>query len=259
MTSANPADPPSDVEQLGPPLAEYRVGAAKIVFFWIVGAGAAVLGLAVLALVVWIAIEVRWQRGKWRALGLLGFAAVFLLSAGLGALRAARRWRGERFLVFDDGLAHIQGGKVEFLRWDAVAVLRRVAFTESKDTLTKGTYQIILEGADGRPIAIDQSVARFPELRDLAEGETLKHLLPRTARALRAGETVPFGELAVSPEGLHHGTTVLPWETLDTVDTAKGTFTVTAVGKKKPVFTLPLDKVPNFHVLLALAEAEPRP
>jgi hypothetical protein len=244
------------VADLGEPEAEFRPGRGQLVASLVAGglalllAGTALAGL--LALATW------GPPGKGGGVGLgvakLAGVGLFFLAAGVGMLARARHNSGLRVLVFEEGLARVQGGKVETLRWEDVNVVRRGVEVKSAGVTVRTPVYLVLVGRDGRDLTFNEGLARLGELRALAEGHTLPHMLPAAREAIEAGEVVGFGALGVSREGLHSGLDLLAWEDFQGLEVGQALVSVYSRRSRWAFCRADASEVPNAHVLAALAE-----
>jgi hypothetical protein len=86
--------------------------------------------------------------------------------------------------------------------------------------------------------------------------EVASRKLPVAQAAVARGETVTFGDLAVSPAGLSGRTRgwTIPWREVTEVRVRSGTVQITRQGSRLPQGSITADGVPNLPVFLALAD-----
>jgi hypothetical protein len=152
-----------------------------------------------------------------------------------------------------DGLARVHGTTAELVRWDEVNSVRR-DLSQKENVTVRSPYRVILVRRDGKQFEFSEALSDVKRLRELAEDGTLPFMLPAALEAYRAGETVGFGEVSVSPKGVHSGKDTLPWEDFEEAEAKQGHLVVRAAGRRRPFFKLDIAKVSNPHVFLALAE-----
>jgi hypothetical protein len=246
------------IAELGLPIAEFKVGMAKVLLFWIFGLLACSVALAALGLGIWLIFFAEnalkghgMNRGTWK----LGLLLIVSAAAGVGAIRQARRSAGTAVLIFAEAVAQVQRERAAMLHWKAISTVRRLANPDRQLQLSRGTYRLIVEGAGGEQIEFNQNVARFGELAGLILEQTVQHLLPRAEAAFRSGGTLEFGDVSVSNNALHYQKAVVPWENLREAKIVKGMFTVYAEGAKKPVLRVPVTQVANYHVLISMIKS----
>jgi hypothetical protein len=258
-----PAPEPAEaLEGLGHPVDEFRAGTGHYVLSFLVGVIAFVLGAVALAgLIALLFMGPPGKRGFGLGLVKLATLALVFMLGGMSILYRAVSARGLRVLVFSEGLARLQGGKVETLRWEDVNAVKRVARPagQGEGFSLRLPVELVLEDRHGRALVFNESVARLRELRRLAEQHTLPHMLPPAREALDSGATIGFGAVSAGPEGLHladraGASDTLAWDAYQDAEAGGGFLTVRSAGARKPFCRLPLADVPNAHVLLALAE-----
>src|SRR5262249_42297737 len=88
---------------------------------------------------------------------------------------------------------------------------------------------------------------------------TLDHLLAPPLENLRDGESVSFGPLTLSMEGIHSGKTMLPWSRYGHGEAERGQVTIYDNERGKAFCKLKTAEVPNVHVLIGLADFLGRP
>jgi hypothetical protein len=249
MSVTLPDDIPAEVNGLGELLAEFSTGGFLVGVYYVGGIVCVLLGLAVVAFGVVLLIQVP-KRGMAGIIKLAGFGVV-LVASGTGMLTRSRGLRGLRVFACRDGLARVHGTKAELVRWDEVNRVRR-DLNKKENVTVRSPYRVILVRRDGKEFEFSEALSDVKRLRELAEERTLPFMLPAAVEALRAGETVGFGAVSVSPEGIHSGKGTLPWEDFADADAKQGQLIVRAAGRRWPFLKLDIAKVSNPHVFLAL-------
>jgi hypothetical protein len=250
----SPDHPSETLAELGTPIAEFKARATHFFLWFILGAIALAAGVGFMGLTVHLAFG-PWPGpgNRWGALARGAFISAFVLAIAVAMLLRAFKIRGRRLIAFADALAFEKGNKTEVFRWDEIISVARVKNVGAIESVLKGAYQLILQGPDERRLELNESLSPFKELRCLVEEKTLAHLLPAALEAYEDGQTISFGQLSVSWQGLHYQSDTLPWDKVAEIQIGKGMVTVHAVDVKKPAFEVAISNVPNCHVLLALA------
>ncbi len=252
MSVTLPDDVPPEVHDLGEPLAEFTTG--RFLFAAYVVGGIVCVLLALAALGLGIAVLFHPPKRGMAGLFKLMVFGVFLLASGVGMLTRSRSIRGLRVFACRDGLARVQGANAEQIRWDEVNHVRRDLSAKKEGVTVRTPYRVVLVRRDGKEFEFTEALSDVKRLRELAEECTLPLMLPAALEAYRAGETVGFGDVSVSPEGVHSGKDTLTWEDFDEAEAKQGQLLVRAAGRKRPFFKLDVAKVSNPHVFLALVE-----
>jgi hypothetical protein len=181
-----------------------------------------------------------------RAGGVLGVAgAVLLLVAVLGVLAglvALRRGAG-RVQLSPAGLVRARGGgRVDAVRWDQVAELRRAPGPVL--TLRRGDGDLVTFGPE-LGAELDRVIAA-------AERGVTSARLPGAEAALRSGGEVRFGTLTARPAGLDGDGWTVAWRRVARIALVGDDVVVTATGPAERLAT-PVADVPGYCVLIALA------
>ncbi len=251
MSVTLPDDVPAEVHGLGEPLAEFSTGGFLVGVYVVGGIVCILFGLAALGLgVAFLAHPPK--RGMAGLFKLIGFG-LFLAASGVGMLTRSRGFRGLRVFACRDGLARVHGTTAELIRWDEVNSVCR-DLSQKENVTVRSPYRVTLVRRDGKAFEFNEALSDVKRLRELAEECTLPLMLPAAVEAYRAGETVGFGVVSVSPEGIHHGKDTLPWEDFNEAEAKQGQLLVRAAGRSRTFFKIDIAKVSNPHVLLALAE-----
>jgi hypothetical protein len=232
-----PDELPEEVAKLGELRAVFRSARGVVVLCWALGVLALLLGLVVLAGTIQMLI--------------LGIG---LWSAGFGLLRKAYRSGGLRVFVCADGLAPVRGTTVEVMRWGEINAVRRVRETEDRGHVLSSPAQLVVVGRGGGEFVFNETVSRLGDLRRLVEGHTLKLMLAPAVEAFESGAAIGFGDVHVSPAGLHCGPDTLPWDLFEHAEVSKGRLLLYGGNGRNLFGIVGVAQVPNVHVLLALAE-----
>lgn len=248
MTVEFSDDLPEELRELGGVLEVYQTGIAVSVTV-----GCAFLFMGCCFLVPWF---VAAQGGNFLSGLKLGICGIVSIIWGARMLRNS--WRKPRLdvFVFRQAMACVENGKVEIIRWEDVNRFWRMhgSNTDLPRSLDEGIYPVILERRDGRRFVFNESLSRFRSFSRLVREQTLRCMLPPALQAFDSGATIGFGDVSVNSEGIHCGQDTLPWDLFDRAEISTGRLTLYSRDAKKPFGRLDLSQVPNFHVLLALAE-----
>jgi hypothetical protein len=194
-------------------------------------------------------------------------ALLLLFALFLGFFVAACGWRlrqlarGSRVRVFvcTEGLARFDGERLLTCRWDEIETVQQIVKTYRVDFAPVGTRFIITVkfGTDNE-MRIDgakEHLAGMNVLYQRIGAESGRHLLPRYFAAVEAGQTVTFGVLGISKQGLHWGRHVLAWDDPKNVEFKDGVrIRNPNTWPFHPWLRLMDFAVPNHLVLLRLAE-----
>lgn len=243
---------PDELKKLGEVLSVHKTGIALHLYiacaFLLMGGGFCAIGVGSL----FVAPQGGGDLLGWRMVlaGLLWFAF------GIVTLRKGWRKPQSQVFVFHQAMACVERGEVEIIRWEDVNCVRRVDGCQSDPYRVpgEGVYQLFLDRRDGRQFVFNESLSRFPSFCRLVREHTLRHMLPLALQAYEMGATVGFGDVSISPEGIHYSGDMLPWDLFERAETSKGRLFLYSRHGWKPFGRVELSQVPNAHVLVALAE-----
>jgi hypothetical protein len=271
---------------LGEPIAEFRVGKARLLLLAGLSVGAMLVGVAISLAWLWaflfdplfrnaplvahvamhvaiIAVFVglvlarpqnRQLARAFHVFHLIGVGLLYLLTSSTGWQRL-RQNRGLRVFAFPAGLARVQDEAVDVVRWEEIATITRAVLWEpEQESPLDGAIRFTLLTNDGRVYLFDELLPGLRDLRRYVERYTLPHLFPPALDAWEEGREVPFGKLSANRVGLTCDRLVLPWALCGSVEVVKGMLVVKRSRAWIAFCKIPLREVPNVHVLLALAE-----
>jgi len=232
--------------QLGTPLNEYKVGyggrkkvALIIMFIVLIGLGG-LFGAAA-------ADPSTGQQALFVVLCLacVAFAIYLVLQPVL-----YRSWRA---YVCSDGLLSVRGNKIEPFRWDQIeAMWRSVTKHYTNGIYTGTTHVYTVRSSDGRQVVFNDRFANVEQLGDTISREVTNRLLPQVIRAYHAGNTITFGPLSISQQGVSNGKELLQWSQIKEMGVNRGVVTVKKEGKWLNWSSVMAAKVPNIFVFMAL-------
>jgi hypothetical protein len=248
-------DIPEEVTKLGGPLAVFQGGRLVTALCWIIGILALLAGLAGLGLFGFLMMEGPGQGANARGSGKLLFLGILSLSGGIGLIRKARSARGLRVFVCTEGIVmYVQDVHTTVMRWEDINSVQRTVDVNSQRLVISTAAQLILKDRQGQEWVFNETLSDLRRLREMIEEHTLKFMLPPALEALQRGASIGFGEISVSPDGIHCGRETLPWDLFDGAEVAKGRLNLYSRNRKRLFGRVELTKVPNYHVLMALVE-----
>lgn len=217
----------------GEPLSAHSRTASSGLLLLIFGAG--LLGLALYFLLTGLG------RGDWP--WFIGTAIAGALAAGL--LWAAIPGNGQLVQVFGAGVRVVSHGRVTDVAWrdldyQIVPVKNAVNHT-------------ILGGGLKSAISLNQ-LTDSQRLQGAVAARTVQSKLQPAIEAVNRGETVSFGRLGVSREGISHGRKQLPWQAFGGLALHQGQVSI-AQQPKGSFATVGLGLVTNYALLVHLVEA----
>ncbi len=187
-----------------------------------------------------------WQGG----VALLSIAALpVLLAFRRGILN--RQNRAARIDLFDHGVTVYRSGqRVAGFRWDSTEV--RQQMIPFHDT-TPVSYYLELTGPGGVEATIDEDgFARAREWARAIQSAVTATQLPPAVTAIDNGDTVAFGDLALSLDALTFNGESFPWENIQLIDARSGHIRIKLAGMW--ISLTPVGTIPNFYIFNELAE-----
>jgi hypothetical protein len=248
------SDTEFNLAEFGEPEGHFRVGGKHYQTLKLVVVLGTILGLGTFGVVAFI--ESRNPLGpNWLVLGVIGTVAVSVAVAAVAATIRILRYRGLEVLVCKNALVCMNPNSVQAVRWNEITGIRRVTLTSDETWGSlKPARQVIIDYGGKEPLIFDEMLENLSRVRDLVEQHTFDHLLASALEKLREGESVQFGPLSISQEGVRSGKSVLPWTDYGGVQADPQLVVMHYKGRDKPFCKLKTAEVPNIHVLPALAD-----
>lgn len=241
---------PVEAQGWGIPTAEYK---AETRWQWLnVGAGVVFL-LAGLAAMLAGPVAA-WSEDE---AGMLVFSCCGLIAAALGAwtIYSFFRDRGWRVIIFPQGLVQVRTGKTTRIPWDDVthfwyAVTR--TYRNGRHIAT--TYNFTLQGKEGQKLSFGNGLAGVEGLGNTIRDETTQRMYPKYAAAYNAGETIPFGTISISKQGISNGKETIAWDQVKGINLDRGVINIQKEGKWFNWKSATVGGTPNVFVFLALVD-----
>lgn len=184
---------------------------------------------------------------------------LFMVVFGIGVWLAGKRKGSQGVMVYRDGLATARSSGVRKWRWGDWASLtidiQQHKFMRLKRT---GRMVLVLAAPSGRQLVLDERLEGIQDLGVLLEQKILPGLLSKAEQRYRAGETLAFGPVQAHREsGLQSGSQKIPWEAVQQLAVTGGFLRIDFRQPDGGQLRVPVGKVPNLAVLLALAGGHP--
>jgi hypothetical protein len=178
-----------------------------------------------------------------------------LVLAGFWTLFNWLRNRGMFVQVYNDGLARINGSKIEVARWDDVReVWQSITKHYRNGVYTGTTYLYTLQTADGRRLRFSNEVKNIEQLGNTIQQQVSSRLLPKFVAAYNNGQAVPFGPFAISKDGVMHGKKSLSWAEVEGVSINNGYIHFKKQGGWFNWANVAAAAVPNLLIFLSLVD-----
>ncbi|MGH2478876.1 MAG: DUF6585 family protein [Ktedonobacteraceae bacterium] len=230
--------------QLGTPQNEYKVrvtvwamivwvvigGVLGVIFF-----GAALTADTTGALLLFLAL----------GLGFVGVALYMILTPVLFS-----SWR---VYICTEGFLYKHGNTIEAFRWEQVeAMWQSVTRHRTNGIYTGTTHKYTVRGKDGRQVIFNDKFGHVEDLGNTLSRQITNYLMPQVVSAYNAGNTITFGPLSISQQGVSNGREALSWSQITAISVNRGIVTVKKEGKWLNWSTIMVARVPNIFVFMAL-------
>jgi len=194
---------------------------------------------------------------------IFGFAGFLgLLGMGLGVLGIVglkRKSKPKTLALHEGGVMYDDGTRRRLIRWEEITTLKQPpAKVKVRGVLeVKIPYACLLR-AEGQPEIVLSGFGNVRAVGKRAEQETLERILPQLRERLERGETVRFGTLSLSADGVGGfgvlGGGQVRWEEVEGlyID-GKGRVALAEKGALLGQPAVPFIDVPNGHLFFALA------
>jgi len=232
----------ANMYQVGSPVTTYRVRFRSSIIF-----GILCLLLAGLIAGVILFADPTFDPAVW--LASLIFIVPCLAGAAYFLVVYPLIYRSWRIYAGADGFIFLKGSKAVGCRWDQVAfVWQRIVRTYTNGIYTGTSFKFTIRRTDGVEIILDGTIHNGMQLGTQLQREATRHLTPLSLAAIEAGQTLPFGPLSASWQGLNTIRGVLPWNTIQEVNTKRGMLWIHQRGQNRARWYGGVDKIPNLYV-----------
>lgn len=229
--------------QLGTPQSEYRVRLKRseiiyCILAFVLGAIFLLAGVA---------------GGDSTALTAFLVLALFFIVIGILVVLTPIFRRSWRVYVCSDGFAFVRGGRVDAFRWDQIeAMWQAITRRYSYGVYVGATHKYTVRRKDGVKVVFNDRFAQVEDLGNALSRSITNVVFPQVLAAYNAGQTITFGSLSISLQGVSNGRETLPWSQIKEIGVNRGIISVRREGKWLNWSTIYASRVPNFFVFLAL-------
>lgn len=250
---------PSLEDRLGPLQREHvsRTGVHRLLA--LSGWGAIAVALAASLLAVgraWFAYETFGPLAVDRWASPPGVVAGVSLITGVVLLLLARG-RGRKVVrQYARGLVILSGRRGSALPWDEVREIHTHSVRYGLGRRPWGRLgELTLVARDGQKLRLDQSLNEYDELAEAVKRAVYPPLLEAYTRAFNHGESLPFGPLSLTAEGIRNGRKTLRWEDLSQARLERGWLEAVPLDRHHgPKMRFPARAIPNVDLCLQLIQ-----
>jgi len=167
----------------------------------------------------------------------------------------SRKQAARRLHLFEHGLAEVaKNGEVSVFRWDSVAVLQEITERYANGIYVGTTYVYTLYREDGTTLKVTEFYAQPERWGQAIQHEITRAQLPGLLTGLEQGRTLAYGSLSVNLGGVATAKGSLTWSEIEKVEISQGVLVLHKHGKKLPWARVPVKKIPNLFLFLALVD-----
>ena len=173
---------------------------------------------------------------------------------GMSVMYIAHRSQGNRddvVRIFDDGVLVARDGSISEMRWEDLATLSSRTWHAGRGKLGQ---RHVLTSSGGETMTFTHEIVGIEALVDELEKRVVRKALPPALLSYRAGRSVTFGAVSVNKHGIARGTAVTPWSAVGPAVRGDGVLAVHGRDPASPRVTVPLEKLSNVCVLVALID-----
>lgn len=179
-----------------------------------------------------------------------GFAVV-ALAIMISILLKPIRYRARRIYLHADGFLFVDGQDIQPFRWDAIEAMWQ-RLPEHNDILGSASHVYRVRRKDGSTVILNDLFPHIETLGERIRQEVTNCLLPLAIMSYTAGQTVAFGPLRVSDQGISNGRELLTWQQVQDIRLERNMIMVKKEDKVRRWPSIQVANVPNVFVFLAL-------
>jgi hypothetical protein len=177
-------------------------------------------------------------------------AAIGLILLGASALAMVIELRGLIIKTYAKGLTFGRGARRRAVLWQQIRKVNTLAVLYNHSGLSFGGHAtIVLTLDDGHPLRLSNALEQIETLAAVVKRNVYPLLLAECKEKLRQRQTLPFGPLELSLQGIQHGDRLLVWENVGSVAIARGQLLISGINAQSgPNIRVPVRKVPNIEI-----------
>lgn len=191
----------------------------------------------------------RWSSPPAYASGGFLVAGVVILFLGRG--------RGGRVVhQHERGLSIQRGRRGSALRWDDIRQVHTRSVRYGLGRFPWGRQDsLVLFTRDGRRFHLDQSLSDYDVLVETVKRNVYPPLLDAYTRAFNHGQSIPFGPLRLTPEGIQNGRKILRWQNVALARLERGWLEALPADRRAgPKLRFAAWSIPNVDLCLQLIQ-----
>jgi hypothetical protein len=166
--------------------------------------------------------------------------------------------RAREVHVFQDGFIPVtEAGATNVFRFDAIrSISQRIVerYFNGAHYLTTHRYEIVRH--DGGRVVLTHFHSEAADMGAMISTAVAKVQAPKVLEALNNGQSVGFGDLTLTPQGVatpRNG--LLPWDDILRVEVVDGNVNLRKMNKGRPLSSTPTVRFLNLYTFLILVQA----
>ena len=165
-------------------------------------------------------------------------------------------FRSWHVYVCTEGFVFTRGSKVDACQWNQIESMWQQVTRRYVNGVYTGTdHRYTVRRNDGFEMVFNDRFSKVETLGNTISQEVTRRLFPRVIEAYNAGNTVTFGPLSVSKQGVSNGKELLSWNQIKGIGVNRGIVTVKKEGKLLNWSSVQVAKVPNIFLFMALVNS----
>jgi hypothetical protein len=151
------------------------------------------------------------------------------------------------------GVMLIKGKKVQAIRWDQVKTIQKFTFINSM----RVQHYVLYPADNGEPLVLSGMCVKNRAFRIHCEHEIARYLLPECTTAYKAGQTVNFGMVNVTSQGLSmgaNGEKQLPRAQVGSIGERRGMLIICEKGTLATWASIDVSTIYNFSIFFSLVK-----
>lgn len=182
---------------------------------------------------------------------IIGFAALVL---GIIMFFVSVTRSGNRLFACTEGFVYQQSNGDKVVHWSNVKAIYQRIVEHHRRVSRYTTYTYTIEQYDGSRLTFNDNMTPMEGLCSYIEMSMAAQLMPKAIAAYETGQTVDFGTLAVSKQGIFNGKEWLSWNDVHGVNFRNGRISIKKIGKWLNWASFFTPSIPNFTVLELLIQ-----
>ncbi len=187
---------------------------------------------------------------------LFGIIGLVLFAGGIWTLIKLFLNSNRRVIVYEQGVVRMNKSLTEVVRWEDVdTFLQAVTKHYINGIYTNTTHIYTLCRSNGKAVKFGDTIRKVEALGDTLQREVTRVLLPKFIEAYNMGDTLTFGPLSMSQEGLSNGKEMLSWSQVQDVQVRQGIVSVQKEDQWTNWSPVGIARIPNFYAFMALVDS----